>query len=121
MNAAPEGNLATIGRLRAALEETAAALAGADLDRLLAADTTLQAALSALPSLASAPSGDRSHLRRELEGASAALLRCRRLGAGLSDFVRLSLDAHGGQLGYHAEGTRASAAALAGRGFSRKV
>jgi hypothetical protein len=47
------------------------------------------------------------------------LLRCRRLGVGLTDFVRISLDAHGGQLGY--EPTRTAAAALTGRGFTQRA
>src|SRR5688572_487110 len=106
MNTPPQGNLTTIAQLRAALEETAAALAAADLDRLLAADTTLQSALTALPASeifrlraeATVTAEDRQLLRQELEGASAALRRCRRLGAGLSDFTRVSLEVRGEQL-----------------------
>jgi hypothetical protein len=119
MSHSPAGYLTAVSRLRRALEDTATALAAADLDRLLAADTALQAALQALPSLASVDSEERGVFRRELEAAAAALLQCRRLGVGLSDFVRISLDAHGGQLGY--EPTRTAAAALTGRGFTRRV
>jgi hypothetical protein len=114
-----QGSLTAVTRLRAALEDTAIALAAADLDRLLAADTALQAALYALPRLASVDPAERSVFRRELEAAGAALLRCRRLGVGLTDFVRISLEAHGGQLGY--EPTRTAAAALTGRGFTQRV
>jgi hypothetical protein len=119
MSHSPQGNLNAVSRLRTALEDTAMALAAADLDRLLAADTALQGALQALPSLASVDPAERSLFRRELEAAAAALLRCRRLGVGLSDFVRISLDAHGGQFGY--EPVRTAAAALTGRGFTQRV
>ena len=118
MNTPPQGNLTTIARLRAALEETAAALAAADLDRLLTGESELEATLMAVPALRGAflqnvevalTPEERRLFRRELEGVSAALLRCRRLGANLSDFVRVSFDA------------RAAAAALAGRGVSVKA
>jgi hypothetical protein len=124
MNTAPQGTLTTIARLRAALDETAAALAAADLDRLLAGEMALQAALDAVPVEGFRPKADaaitpeeRMQLRRELEAAAAATRRCRRLGATLSDFVRISLDARGGQLGYEPD-AGAAAAALAGRGVS---
>ena len=119
MNAAPEGTLTATARLRAALERTATALAEADLDALLATDSELQGALNAMSTLAKADPSDRATFRRELEGAAAALLRCRRLGAGLSDYVRVSFEARGGQLGY--EPTRATAAALTGRSVSHRV
>ena len=119
MNTPLQGTLTAVARLRAALEETATALAGGNLDRLLGAETALQAVLHELPRRMSVDAGERPLFRRELEGAAAALLRCRRLGANLSDFVRLSLDAQGGQLGY--EPTRTVAAALSGRGFTTKV
>jgi hypothetical protein len=119
MNAPLQGTLTPVSRLRAALEETAVALATADLDRLLTAETALQAALYELPFMGAVDPSERLLFRRDLEGASAALLRCRRLGAGLSDFVRISLDAQGGQLGY--QPARAVATALSGRGFTAKV
>ena len=119
MNTPLQGTLTPVSRLRTALEETAVALATADLDRLLAADTALQAALYELPQMKAVEPDQQLLFRRELEGAAAALLRCRRLGTGLSDFVRISLDAQGSQLGY--EPARTAAAALSGRGFTAKV
>jgi hypothetical protein len=117
MSTLPEETLTTAARLRTALEETAAALASADLDRLLAAEGALQAALDAMPVRAGAVSPEeRQQYRRDLDAAAAALLRCRRLGATLSDFVRVSLDARGDQLGYEPD-PHAAAAALAGRGL----
>jgi len=119
MNTPLQGTLTAVARLRAALEETAAALAAGDLDRLLGAETSLQAVLHELPQRVAPGPDERPLFRRELDGAATALLRCRRLGANLSDFVRLSLDAHGGQLGY--EPTQSAAVALAGRGFTTKA
>jgi hypothetical protein len=106
-------------RLRAAVEETAAALAGADLPRLLASDALLQRVLGDI-----LPSGpltvkDRERLRAEAEEAQAALRRCRRLGAVLNDVVRLSLGAQGQGLGY--EPARTAAAAMTGRTFNERA
>lgn len=106
-------------RLRAAIEETAAALAGADVDRLLAADALLQNLLFEIPRFATLGKGEAALLRTEVEGAQAALRRCRRLGAAISDFVRISLEARGGGLGY--QPARAAAAALTGRGFNERA
>lgn len=118
MHTSPEG-LTGIRRLRAALEGTAAALAAADLDRLLAADAALQAALNAVPLRQPVEADVLDEFRRELDVAASALLRCRRLGAGLTDFVRISLEARGEQLGY--DPSRDAAAALTGRALSQRV
>ena len=104
-------------RLRAALEETAAALAGADLERLLASDALLRKILSEMPP--PGPGGRPAPaLQRDIEDAQAALRRCRGLGESLGTFVRLSLDAHGG-LGY--EPGRAPVASMTGRTFSERA
>ena len=106
-------------RLRAAVEETAAALAGADLQRLLASDAQLQKALNEIPSFATLTADERTQLRHEVESAQAAMRRCRRLGTALTDVVRLSLDAQGQGLGY--EPARTAAAALTGRTFNGRA
>ena len=106
-------------RLRAAVEETAAALAGADLQRLLASDTLLQRVLNDIPSSATLTAQDRARLRHEVEEAQAALRRCRRLGAALTDVVRLSLGAQGQGLGY--EPARLPASAMTGRTFNERA
>ena len=106
-------------RLRAAVEETAAALAGADLPRLLACDTLLQKVLNDIPPSATLTAQDRARLRHEVEEAQAALRRCRRLGGILTDVVRLSLGAQGQGLGY--EPARTAAAALTGRTFNGRA
>jgi hypothetical protein len=106
-------------RLRAAVEETAAALAGADLDRLLASDALLQTVLKHIPPMASLTPAERSRLRHEVVEAQAALRRCRRLGATLNEFVRFSLDAQGHGLGY--DPRRPDAPRLTGRSFNERA
>ena len=106
-------------RLRAAVEETAAALAGADLQRLLASDALLQKALNEIPPYGTLTADERLQLRSEVEEAQSALRRCRRLGATLNDVVRLTLQAHGQGLGY--EPARTAAAALTGRTFDGRA
>jgi hypothetical protein len=106
-------------RLRAAIEETAAALAGADLERLLACDALLQNALNDIPRSAALAGEQRLLLRRQAEDAQAALRRCRHLGSALTDFVRFTLDAQGLGSGY--EPGRSAARALTGRGFNEKA
>lgn len=106
-------------RLRAAIEETAAALAGADLERLLATDTVLQKTLNDIHTTASLNAEERARLRDEVEAAQSALRRCRRLGAALADVVRYSLDAQGQGLGY--EPSRTAAASLTGRTFTGRA
>lgn len=107
-------------RLRAAVEDTAAALAGADLPRLLASETLLQKVLGELPPApGSLTPADRARLRHEVEEAQAALRRCRAHGGILIDFVRLSLGAQSQALGY--EPAREAAAALTGRTLNERV
>ena len=93
-----------IGCLTRALNDVADALASADLPGLLAAESRLGAAFDSLtPAGADRPS---------LEAARGALLRCRRLGASLVTFTRLSLDPQGLQA-YSRCGAVAGGAALA--------
>jgi hypothetical protein len=78
-----------LARLTAALDDLAAALASADLARLLAVEPVLASALEGMAGPAT--TADRDAIDR----ARAALLRCRRLGAGLTAFARLSLEPAG--------------------------
>ena len=87
--------LAAVARLRASLERTAGALAQPDLDTLLAGESEIEVALSELPATFELSPEERRAVRAEVEGAHAALLRCRRLGAALGSFVRISLEAQG--------------------------
>ena len=82
-------------RLRLALEGAAEALAHAQVEGLLASEGALEFALAELPPMQDLDAADRDAVRRELEAAERALLRCRRLGSTLSDYVRLTLASHG--------------------------
>jgi hypothetical protein len=105
--------------LREALQQTAAALATARLDHLLAAGEALEVALARMPRGAGASPAQQQQLRAEIDAARAALLRCRRLGVSLGDFVRATLDARGGATEY--DPSRQAAVALTGRKLNASV
>lgn len=84
-------------RVEQALQEVADALASADLERLLAAETGLGDALGQLGVTTPIEPSERAGLREAIDRACAMLLRCRRLGAGLTAFARASA---GPQAGY---------------------
>ena len=81
-------------RLRLALEGAAESMAYAQVEGLLASEGALEFALAELPPMQGLPVDERDAVRRELEAAERALLRCRRLGSTLSDYVRLTLASH---------------------------
>jgi hypothetical protein len=112
--------IAAAAQLREALEQTADALAQARLDSLLAGEATLEHALARLGPVHGLSAAERAVVREELDRARAALLRCRRLGSAMSDFIRLSFDAQGRAPSY---GPREGAAtpAYAGRGFDTRA
>ena len=112
--------IAAAAQLREALEHTADALAHARLDGLLTGEAVLDDALGNLAPLPGLSPAERAVVRDELERARGALLRCRRLGSALSDFIRLSFEAQGRAPGY---GPRDGAAPLAyaGRGFNTRA
>jgi hypothetical protein len=82
-------------RLRLALEGAAEALAHAQVEGLLASEGALEFALAELPPMEGLAMDERDAVRRELEAAERALLRCRRLGSTLTDYVRLTLASQG--------------------------
>lgn len=90
-----EHYVAAARQLRAAVERTAGALAGAQLADLLDAERQLADALASVPAAERRPAGDRQALERELTSLRLALVRCRRLGQALNEFVRLSFAAQG--------------------------
>lgn len=92
-----------ITRLRTALENTADALACADLDRLLACEASLEAALAQLRT-EPLPPAMRAQLRKDADFVRLALTRCRRLGLALTEFARLGMQAQGVAPGYGARG-----------------
>src|SRR5262245_22672713 len=87
--------IAAAVNLRVALEQTATALASPRLETLLSGEAAIDAALSAMPALDELPADERLVVRRELERARSALLRCRRLGTSLRDYIRISFEAQG--------------------------
>ena len=114
--------------LREALEHTAAALANPRLETLLAGEAAIESALSSMPihespastmqALDRLPADERLAVTRELERARGALLRCRRLGTSLRDYIRLSFEAQGRGTDY---GPRQSAPAYAGQALNARV
>lgn len=95
--------------LRLALEDAADALATADLDRLLACEARLDAAVTHLPAR-TAQDTSRATVLADIDAARAALTRCRRLGAALSQFVELGLSAQGFDREYSRNATPRGAA-----------
>jgi hypothetical protein len=109
-------------RLRLALEGAAESLAHAQVEGLLASEGALAFALAELPSMEGLASPERDAVRRELEAAERALLRCRRLGSTLSDYVRFTLASHDaatGGSGYAPDAR--NDAEFAGRGLNTRV
>ena len=103
-------------RLRLALEGAAEALAHAQVEGLLASEGALEFALAELPPMQGLDGDERDAVRRELEAAERALLRCRRLGSTLSDYVRLTLASHGAVTRSSGYATDARTGEYAGRG-----
>lgn len=87
---APASTTSAAALLRERLDETADALARADLGRMLSCEMHLQSALTTLAN-SCAVAGDREAAAAELERVRVSLARCRRLGATLTDFVHASL------------------------------
>jgi hypothetical protein len=92
--ATPASTAQALTALRQRLDDTAAALARADLAQLLACEAQLQDAVAALNTIWPTV-GDPSHLREELTRIRASVARYRRLGGSLLDFVHTSLDGIG--------------------------
>jgi hypothetical protein len=111
--------LAAATSLHEALDRTATALASPKLETLLASESAIEAALSSMPALDELPADERLVVRRELERARGALLRCRRLGMSLRDYIRLSFEAQGRGADY---GPRQSSLnAYAGQALNARV
>ena len=98
--ATPASTASTLSQLRQRLDETAAALARADLAGLVSCEQHLQTALAALARTWPI-SGDRGQLVAELEQLRTSVSRCHRLGASMNDFLQMSLDGIGGEAATH--------------------
>lgn len=94
MAEAVSGSLLAVAGLRTALEDMADALVEGSLDRLLACEARLEAALAQLPRHG-LPNEARAAARAEIEAARAALARCRRLGLSLDAFIAAGMTARG--------------------------
>jgi hypothetical protein len=92
---------AAYARLEGALRAVGDALGRADLVRLLSAEPELAAALEGVARVE--PGGVGRDVRVTIEATRATLLRCRRLGAALVEFTRISLDPSG-EAGYSRAG-----------------
>ena len=115
--------IAVAARLRAALERLAAALTRPDADAILACEADIESVLGEIqtlvkPSRSAVSVESQALLRAELLKASGALLRCRRLGTALGDYVRVTLEAQGHQSGY---GPRAAAPVFAGHSLNTRA
>ena len=108
-------------RLRLALEGAAESLAHAQVEGLLASEGALEFALAELPPMEQLDAAGRDAVRRELEAAERALLRCRRLGSTLSDYVRLTLASHGAATAPYTSDARNEGLEYAGRGVNARV
>ena len=104
-------------RLELALRAVGNALSRADLERLRTAEPELAAALEGVARLQ--PADIDQDARIAIEAARAALVRCKRLGASLLEFTRISLDP-AGVAGYSRDGLRPAVnpAALATAGLA---
>jgi hypothetical protein len=109
----------SVRSVREALERTADALATARLDALLAAGEELEIALAGVPRTRTSSAAEKAQMRAEIDAARDALLRCRRLGVSLGDFVRATFDAQGAATEY--DPSRQAAAALTGRKLNASV
>jgi hypothetical protein len=108
-------------RLRLALEGAAEALAHAQVEGLLASEGALEFALAELPPVQGLPAEERAAVRRELEAAERALLRCRRLGLTLTDYVRLTLASHAAAQAPTGYSSEARTGDYAGRAVNARV
>src|SRR5438132_2975434 len=105
--------------LRQALDQVGDALASPNLEALLKGEAAIEGALAQLPAAADGSPEERARLRVELERARTALLRCRRLGASLMDFARVTMEAQGRAVGYGRNND--STAAFAGRTLNTRA
>ena len=108
MTAAVPDFVQSAATLRRSLEDAADALAHADLERLLACETRIHAALTHIATSDLSDEG-RTRLAEEIELTRKALARCRRFGFALGDFVRVSLSAQGLDQRYGRNGASVSA------------
>ena len=105
MTSATSALSATV-RVRASLEVIAGALQAPSLERLLAAEEELGAALNALGRVRSVDPEERLAMQQELIRTRTALMRCRTFGSVLDDVTQATLVSQGRGAEYDRGGTR---------------
>ncbi len=88
------------------------ALAAADIDAVTAAESELEAAVSAFPHPLQAEADDPAALIPELRQAQRMLERCRAIGRASADLITASLAAQGVAPGYQPAGNAPAAPRL---------
>jgi hypothetical protein len=106
-------------RARASLEAVAAALRTPDLDRLLAAEEELSAALNALGRVRGVDVQERAAMHQELIRTEVALARCRTFGSALDAMTQATLVSQGRGAEYDRVGARSTR--IDGRGVQVKA
>ena len=106
--------LAAVSQLRAGLDAVSQALAHADLEGLLAAESAMADAVEQV-SRVTAVSGVDDELRAELAAARTALERCRLLGGSLTQFADCTFVAMGRATTYERPGSARTPGPLPGR------
>ena len=87
--------VARLAALAAMLERVAEATASANPDALASCETSLEAALSRVPTPADLAGTDPEQVRLLVRRIQAALFRCRTLGRAATDLITASLSAQG--------------------------
>jgi hypothetical protein len=98
--------LSATTRVRVSLDAIAAALLSPDLERLLAAEQELGAALNALGRVRSVGPDERMAMCQELIQTQTALLRCRTFGSVVEDVTQATLVSQGRGADYDRAGAR---------------
>src|SRR5258708_37423390 len=100
--------LSATARVRASLEAIAAALVTPNLERLLASEEELGAALNALGRVRGVELEERVAMHQELNRTRTALMRCRTFGSVLDDVTHATLVSQGRGAEYDRAGARST-------------
>ena len=111
--------LSATTRVRVSLEAVASALRSPDLDRLLAAEEELSAALNALGRIRGVEAPERAAMHQELIRTGVALVHCRAFGAALDAITQATMVAQGRGAEYDRAGSRSTR--VDGRGAQVKA
>jgi hypothetical protein len=119
-SATPSSVLDVAGRLRAALDALAAALATADPIAVLDAEPQITSALAVrLPMTPVTDAAERAAARQELARARETLHQCRGAGTAIADLIHATLMALGRDAEYDRQGARPDGV-VRGRGLQAR-